>query len=347
MATTRAAHRDEPHFLLADDGVPITLVRVRGAEEPSKGPVLLVHGLANRSESFRPPVSRSIVDALIDDGWDVWMLNWRGSIDLDPLPWTLDDVAVNDHPAAVRYVAEATGSDTVKVVAHCVGAMTMSMSIVGGLLPQVDVIVANGVSLHPVLPRGGRVKLRTIRAVMQHRQPFVDVAWGDGPERGVARLTRTSVRLWHVECRNPACNMASFALGSGHPALFRHDNLDDATHDWLGGEFGKVPMSFYTQMAASDRRKEVVSLPGQGREGFSPRWASAAPRSETRFALLAGAHNRAFLPESQRASFDYLERHQPGRHSLRVLPRYGHSDVFFGKRAHNEVFPLIVAELNR
>ena len=94
VAATR--HRNDTHFFRAGDGLPLTLIRVRGEKEPTKPPVMLVHGAGVRAELFRPPVRRTIVDALVADGWDVWLLNWRASIDLDPVPWTLDDAAAYD-----------------------------------------------------------------------------------------------------------------------------------------------------------------------------------------------------------------------------------------------------------
>ena len=56
----RRRTRDERHVLRAGDGLPLTLIRVRGAEAPTKGPVLLVHGAGVRAELFRPPVERTI-----------------------------------------------------------------------------------------------------------------------------------------------------------------------------------------------------------------------------------------------------------------------------------------------
>lgn len=339
-----ASRHDEVHFLRADDGTALTLINVRDGREPTKGPVLLVHGVGMRAESFRPPTRRTLVDALLDDDWDVWMLNWRGSIDLDPLPWTLDDVALNDHPPAVRYVVAQTGASSVKAIAHCQGSTTLSMAAVAGLVPEVDTIVANGVSLHPILPRFGRVKLQTVRPFMQWREPYIDIAWGDGPEKLTRRMTRNAVRTWHAECGNASCNMASVALGSGHPGLWLHSNLDETTHEWISTEFGKVPMSFYAQMAASSRAGQMVSI--RPRDGLPSRYAAAAPRTTARFALITGARNRAFLPESQKATYAFLDRHQPGRHSLHVIPGYGHADVFLGARADVEVFPHIVSALN-
>jgi hypothetical protein len=344
VATNRRLHVDEPHFLRAEDGVALTLIHVRGPQEPTKAPVLLIHGAGMRAESFRPPAIRSLVDVLLEDGRDVWMLNWRGSTDLARIPWTLDDVARNDHPVAVRHIVEATGAPSIKAIAHCQGSSSLSMAVVAGLVPEVDTVVSNSVSLHPVIPRFAKVKLGVLRPLFQGREPYVDVAWGDGPERGIRRATRNAVRLWHAECREPACNMASFALGSGHPALWHHSNLDAATHRWLGGEFGQIPMSLYAQVAASQRAKQIVAM--QPADGMPARYADQAPRSTARFALFTGADNRAFLPESQKATYAYLERHQPGVHSLSVIRRYGHADVFVGHRAHIEVFPQFLSALD-
>lgn len=342
---TRRLHVDEPHFLNADDGVALTLIRVRGPAEPTKGPVLLVHGAGMRAESFRPPATRSLVDVLLEDGWDVWLFNWRGSLDLDAIPWTLDDVARYDHPAAVRYIVEATGASSIKAIAHCQGSTSLSMAVVAGLVPEIDLVVSNSVSLHPVVPGFSKVKLRVLRPLLRSRAPYVDIAWGDGPEKGVAKVTRSAVRLWHAECRNPSCNMASFALGSGHPALWSHRNLDASTHAWLGTEFGKIPMSLYAQVAKSERAGQLVAI--RPVDGMPVRYANEAPKSQARFALFTGEQNRAFLPQSQRATYAFLNEHQPGRHTLHVIPGYGHADVIVGHRAYVDVFPQIVEELAR
>ena len=344
---TRAArrHRNETHFFRADDGLALTLIRVRAADdEPTKGPVLLVHGAGVRAELFRPPVEHTIVDALVADGWDVWLLNWRASIDLDKVPWTLDDAAAYDHPAAVRHIVAETGADRVRAIVHCQGSTSFCMSAVAGLVPQVDVIVSNAVSLHPVIPAFARFKIQTLRPAIQQLTPYLTPAWGDGPTTVFSRLVRGAVLATHRECDNPVCRMVSFTYGSGRPALWSHDNLDDTTHDWIRGEFGTVPMSFFAQMAECVRAGQLVTV--SHRPGLLPRYADGPPQTDARFALFAGARNRCFLPESQRRTFDYLRSHRRGD-TLHVLPSYGHLDVFFGARAAQDVFPLILTELNR
>jgi hypothetical protein len=46
-------------------------------------------------------------------------------------------------------------------------------------------------------------------------------------------------------------------------------------------------------------------------------------------------------------SYDYLEGFAPGRHEYHELPGYGHLDVFIGKHAARDVFPLIIDEFSR
>jgi hypothetical protein len=71
------------------------------------------------------------------------------------------------------------------------------------------------------------------------------------------------------------------------------------------------------------------------------------PATDARFVLLAGEENKCFLPASQERTYAYLDGYQPGYHALHVLARYGHLDMFLGRDAHRDVFPLIVEELSR
>jgi len=343
--TTRADHRVETHVITAGDGLPLTLLNIRGRHAPTREPVLLVHGAGVRAEIFRPPTPRTVVDALLDAGWDVWLLNWRASIDLDPVPWTLDDAAAYDHPAAVRHVAAVTGSPTMRAVIHCQGSTSFAMAAAAGLLPEVTTIVSNAVSFHPVVPAFSRVKIHLLRPLMGPLTPYLNPAWGDDPDSGFARAARAVVNLTHPECANPVCKMVSFTYGSGRPALWSHANLDEPTHEWLRGEFGQAPMSFFAQMDACVRAGHLVSV--STRPGLPDEYGVSAPRTDARWVLLAGRDNRCFLPESQERTFAWLDALHPGRHALHVLGGYGHLDLFLGARADRDVFPLLLDELGR
>lgn len=331
--------------LTAGDGQPLSLVHVTSPREPTRGPVILVHGSGVRAEIFRPPLPRTLVDALLDDGYDVWLLNWRASIDFDPVPWTLDDAAVYDYPPAVEHVLKATGADTLKAVVHCQGSTSFTMAAVAGLLPQVDTVISNAVSLHPVIPRFARWKITHLTQLIARFSPYLSPAWGYRSSGSFSRGIRTLVRASHHECDNAVCKMVSFTYGSGRPALWSHENLDEATHDWIAGEFAEVPMTFFAQMARSVQAGHLVPL-GEV-PGLPGSLVDQAPQTDARFVFLAGQDNLCFLPESQQRSYEFFSRHRPGRDALHVLPGYGHLDVFFGQHAWRDTYPLILEELKK
>jgi hypothetical protein len=329
----------------AGDGLPLRLTNVRGEHEPSRGPVLLVHGAGVRGNIFRAPVGTNVVDALVAEGYDVWLEDWRASIDLTPNDWTLDQAALYDHPAAVRTVVAETGASRVKAIIHCQGSTSFMMSAVAGLVPEVDTVVSNAVSLHTVVPPWSRAKLRYAVPAVHPFLRFLDPAWGRRPPEALApRLLTALVRAVHHECDNTVCKLVSFTYGSGFPALWRHENLNAATHDdFIPREFGMVPLTFFRQMARCVARGHLVPyeyLPGLPRD-----YTAHEPHTDARFVFLAGERNQCFLPESQRRTFEHFDNWRPGFHALHVIPRYSHLDVFLGRDAARDVFPLVLAEL--
>lgn len=347
--TSREDHVTEIVPFRALDGQPLTLLHVRGRHAPVRGPVLVVHGAGVRAELFRPPLPRTFVDGLLDDGWDVWLLNWRASIDLEPVPWTLDQAAAHDHPAAVRTVLAATGAATLPAVVHCQGSTSFVMALAAGLLPEVSTVVSNAVSLHPVVPAWSGIKIRRLAPVVGRVTPYVSPGWGVRREGWVSHATTAFVRATHRECRNTVCRMVSFTYGSGFPALWSHRHLDEATHSWIEGEFGPVPLSFYGQMGRCIEAGHLVSLEPRDEKptGLPSSSVAQPPRTDARIVLVAGEANRCFLPESQQRTFEFLQRHRPGRDTLHRLPGYGHLDVFLGRDAARDVHPLLLAELAR
>jgi pimeloyl-ACP methyl ester carboxylesterase len=329
----------------AGDGLALNLIRVSGEREPTRGPVLLVHGAGVRANIFRAPVERTIVDELIDAGYDVWLENWRASIDVPPNEWTLDEAAVHDHPAAVRRVVEETGAEEVKAVIHCQGSTSFMMSAAAGLLPEVKTVVANAVTLHPVIPRMSRFKIKNLVPLVGKLTPYMNPQWGLSAPTATAQALALMVRITHHECDNAVCKMVSFTYGTGFPALWRHENLNPETHEWVKEEFAHVPLSFFRQMA---RCVEAGHLVSTGSHSELPSdFVAQAPETDARFAFFAGKENICFLPTSQEQTFHFFDDRRPGHHTFVELPGYGHLDVFMGKDAARDVFPLMLAELER
>jgi pimeloyl-ACP methyl ester carboxylesterase len=329
----------------AGDGFRCNLIHVEGRTAASKGPVLLVHGAGVRANIFRAPTHANLVDFLIGNGYDVWLENWRASIDLPPSRWTLDQAAVFDHPVAVQKVCEGTGASELKAVIHCQGSTSFMMSAVAGLLPQVKAIVSNAVALHTIIPKFSAFKIKYATPFLNLVTDYLDPQWGLHAPNVSAKLVDLVVQLSHHECDNPVCKEVSFTYGSGHPALWRHENLSGETHEWLKQEFAKVPLTFFEQMKRCVERGHLVSV--EGRRELPEDFVAEAPRTDARFAFFAGDRNQCFLPESQVRTFEYFDALRKNHHSLHVLPGYSHLDVFMGTNAAQDVFPLMSAELDR
>lgn len=320
------------------------------SQTESPDPILLVHGAGVRSKIFMPPhsednVVQNIDETLADAGYDVWNLDWRASIDQKPNTWTLDEAAVYDYPSTVKYILDHTNKDTLKALVHCQGSTSFMLSLVAGLLPEVTCVVSNAVSLHPIVPRLAYYKAVYGTSVLKHLVTYVNPQWGIVAPQGWPKALDYFVKATHHECTNPVCKWSSFVYGSGYPTLWRHENLEEVTHDWLKGEFAHVPMSFFDQISQSIKAGHIVTT-GKHKE-LPLSIVQRAPKTDARIVLLAGELNNCFTPQSQARSFDYLDKYAPGKHSFHEVTGYGHLDMFIGKNASRDVFPLILDELSK
>jgi hypothetical protein len=327
------------------DGIECNLIRVQGDQPAPKGPVLLVHGAGVRAEIFRAPVETNIVDYLVANGYEPWLENWRASIDVKPNNWNLDQAALYDHPEAVRTVVKETGWPEIKAIIHCQGSTGFMMSTLAGLVPQVKTIISNAVSLHTVVPSFSRVKLRAILPAVSIFTSYLSPQWGIRAPTLTARVISLIVRLFHHECDNEVCKQVSFMYGTGFPALWKHENLNPQTHEWLKHEFAFVPVTFYKQMARCVGKGNLVSM--SGGTALPRDFAAQPPKTDARFSFFAGRENLCFLPQSQVESYKYFNAQRQDFHSLHVIPAYSHLDIFMGQHASRDVFPLMLLELNR
>jgi hypothetical protein len=358
-----------------------------------KGPVLMVAGVGVRANVFRPPGQRTLVDCLLERGYDVWLEDWRACIewgaspspwthgstdyvDCGPIPlneldtpppwpqdqtadktgedvlWCLDHAALYDHPHAVKTVVKITHHKQIKAVIHCIGSVTFMMAAVTGLVPQVTTIVSNAVSLHPVVPWGTFIKGWIARPIINQFVKYLDAQWGstEPPPNRTAKLVVWLMNWFHFECLNQVCKTASFSYGVGLPklpVLWRHENLRPEIHNWIKVEFGKVLMRVFEQLQQAlkvghiIRLAELPQLPAD--------YTADAPNiGDTRISFFSGELNACFLKQSQERSFDFFNRqHRRDYHSLHIVPGYGHLDMFIGKQSARDVFPLMLAELEK
>lgn len=330
----------------AGDGFTLDLVNLAYPGNARGAPVLLVHGAGVRANIFNPPTADTLPNMLRRAGHDVWLLNWRASIDLPPNKWTLDDAAVHDFPAAIAAIRERTGADTLKAVIHCQGSTSFMMSIAAGLLPEVTTVVSNAVALHTEVPPMSRLKSIVATNTIGRMYDYLNPQWGLHAPGFWPKVIDFWVRSTHHECQNPVCKHSSFTYGAGFPTLWQHENLDDDTHEWIKGEFAHVPMTFFRQMKRCIAAGHLVST-GKYDDLLPRDFVAQAPRTEARFVLLGGQFNNCFTPAGMAKTYDFFNRFAPGRHMFQEVAGYGHLDVFIGKNAAQDILPLIVDEIGR
>lgn len=341
------------HYVSTADHLGLNLLRFRRA--PCKDVVVLLHGLTTSSDMFIMPEHYNIVNYLLDHQFtDVWSFDWRGSMrysyDLFPADFTMDDIALYDMPAAFSKIRRTIGPDArIHVVCHCVGSLTFMMSLYAGLLDGITSVISNSVSLTPRIPGWCRAKLAFAPLIFP--QPTdLNPRWAYYP--GVVSWERWLtwwLSLWHRECQISACHIVSFMWGSGHPAPWMHQNLDEVTHQRTGDLFGPVNINYFRHIRKMVARGEAVKMyPNDSRYDLLPNnYLDRSKNINTPILFVTGENNRVFLDSNVR-TFHTLEGLNPVQpKELHTFPGYGHQDPFMGKNSHKDIFPVFLNFLER
>ncbi len=328
----------EVHFFLTSDNVQLKLTRYRGG---SKGPVILSHGLGVSSLIFSiDTIETNLLEYLFAHGFDVWLLDHRASIDLpaSKTEFTADDVATKDYPAAVATMQQLTGSATVQIVAHCYGSATFTMAMLAGL-QGVRSAVCSQISTHIVAPTMNRIRTGL------HLPEFLDrlgvrslTAYVDKNADWHGRLFDEALRLYPIpeRCNNPVCHRITFM----YAPLYRHEQLNEATHEALHEMFGIANVKAFEGLALMTRKGHVVAA--DGTEAYLPN----LKRMAIPIAFIHGQENECFLPESTQITYDLLcQQNGKDLYTRHVIPGYGHIDCIFGKNTAVDVFPFILDHL--
>jgi cholesterol oxidase len=341
--TKRPLRVDAPEVVgfKTSDGVDLRLTRYRGG---SKGPVMLSHGLGVSSLIFSvDTIETNLVEYLFAHGYDVWLLDFRASIDLpaSKLPANGDMIATLDYPAAVAKICEVAGVGGIQVVAHCYGSTTFFMAMLAGL-KGVRSAVCSQIATHIVAPVATRIKTGL------HVPDFLDAvgiqdltAYTDTHEDWRDRLIDKALALYPVatkeRCQSPVCHRITFL----YAPLYDHAQLNEATHEALHEMFGVANIKQFEHLGVLTRKGHLVSATGQ------EVYLDHLDRLAIPICFIHGGDNECFLPESTRITYDLL-RAKNGKdlYTRHVIPGYGHIDCIYGKDASRDVFPQMLAHLD-
>jgi choline dehydrogenase-like flavoprotein len=328
--------KPESHTFQTSDSFRLRLSRYCGGP---KGPVILIHGLGVASSIFSiDTIETNLLEYLFAAQYDVWLLDFRASIDLPyaAVQFTADDVATKDYPAAIAKVREVTGAATVQILAHCYGAMTFSMGLCSGEVQDVRSAVISQIGTHivPPLPNRIRTGLHLPDVLDKLGVRSLD-AYTDTHADWHEILYNKALGLYPVgqPCRNPVCHRITFM----YAPLYQHSQLNEATHEALHELFGVANIRAFEGLGMMTRARHVLSADGS--DVYLPR----INRMSMPILFIHGAQNECFLPESTEQTFRAVSRANPGvPYSREVIPGYGHIDGIFGKDAVRDVYPFIL-----
>ncbi len=328
------------HYFTTEDGEQLRLTRYQGG---SKGPVMLAHGLGVSSLAFSTDlIDTNLTEYLYAHGYDVWLLDFRSSIELPyaKTQYTADDVAKYDWPAAVQTVRDLTGAADIQVVAHCYGAITFTMAMLSGL-QGVRSAVCSQVGAHLSINAVSRLKsglhLDGLLAGLGVKSLSL---YTDTHDDWLNRMFNRALELYpvakHEHCDNPVCHRVTFL----YAPIYQHEQLNAVTHDNIHELFGLASISNFEHLGVMTRAGKIVNA--QGEDVYLPH----VERMAIPIAFIHGSENELWLPDSTRHTYDWLcEANGRELYSRFLIPHYGHIDCIFGKNAALDVYPSILKHL--
>src|SRR5262245_47163790 len=161
-----------------------------------------------------------------------------------------------------------------------------------------------------------------------------DASWSE-------KLYDTALRLYPAgkeQCGSAFCRRVMFMYGE----VYDHDQLNDATHEHLHEAFGVANLTTFKQITQSLRNGHVVTSEGDDVYLAKPE------NFKLPIAFIHGEHNRLFLPEGSKLTYEYLREKNGSDYYVRhVIKDYAHMDCFIGKNAARDVYPIVTAELDK
>ena len=334
------------HVFATTDGKRLQLTRYKGG---GKGPLLFTHGLGVSSLIFRiDTIDTNLLEYMYAHGYDCWLLDFRASIDLPYAgePWTADDCARYDYQPAVDLMRKETGADSVQVIAHCFGATTFTMAMLGGYLTGVRSAVISQIAADVIVPWFPQRLLAYLRAPALFSLLGIKAVNARATtEQGlfnriVDGFIRLAVPFQREErSRNATSNRITALYGQ----LYETDQLNSITFEaGLPEMFGEANIAAFKQLALIARRTTIVDA--KGKDAYMPH----PERLALPICFIHGAENACFRPESTARTLARLsERNGAHLYERHVIADYGHIDCIFGKTAATDVYPHMLAHLEK
>ncbi len=334
------------HHIRATDGRKIRLLRY---QNEGGNAVVLAPGFSVAARSFAADtIDKNIVESLYEEGYDVWLFDYRASPDSgsSTKSFTVDDIAVHDWPAAVSFIRKTSKCTSLQGVVHCVGSMSLLMALLRGM-EGIDSLIASQLTLHPMTSWLNDVKADIGLADMIRHTKISKLHMNFTKKFNMRSSNRTQDKVIDAvmyqipvpegeECNNPLCRRVFGIFGPS----WRHDNLNHETHIALREWFGSLSTKPFEQLSIIIDGQKTVDA--KGRDVYLPN----VDRLKLPISFIAGAENQIFFSETSKRTYDWLCEHNGDEfYNRKVFQGYAHMDFWIGKNASRDITPWVLCEL--
>ena len=334
-----------------------------------------VNGKTSTGEIDEP----GLAEFFYEQGFDIWLFDYRTSsiLDASKLPCSMDDIAQFDIPGAVDHILGVVRGELnlaentqlqIYAFAHCVGAASLAMSMLGGHLaynPKEDKPVSKlaGITLSQMqaylvgsttaqlrLQAGGILRdtlgIDYLRLSAAERQPtpmesLLDRLFASLPVDEGEHCPQENARYWP----RPGICTCKRMTGS-ISRLLKHDMIKEETHDRLPIYFGRANTSLLVHGGRCVENERLVNADGQN---IYVTDANIKKYMRLPIAILHGHHNALFNVESAHRTFqqfgrvnlDLISKPSPAEqaYDLIIAKDYAHFDctIGFGARMQDQI----------
>ena len=318
-------------------------------------PVVLVPGFSMSTYWFRADTPRgNITEFLLANGHEVWLLDYRASDRLNASldQFTLDDLATSDFPAAIEEVSTRT-DQSVHIIAHCVGSISILMSLLSGKLAGrgVHSIILSQAFAFIDQPFTNRLKAKMRLAEMLRLIGFQPMLTPDFDLRSSLAVRLLDRLLYFYpsreRCKSGVCRRLLLIYGDAN----RHDQLDGVTHEKIYDMVDRGNLTTLAQLEKMAVRRKLVNA--QGKDIYVT--PDNGKNVNVPVTLLQGERNNLFRRSGAVKTLAWLHQyggfgsreHNQEQFTLVPLTGYGHMDVFIGRNSAGYVYPKILEALRQ
>lgn len=346
------------YAIYADDGVCTRLHMWEPTHYPNNDPkniknLFMVPGASVDHHIFALPTIRyNAVNYFRRAGYRVFITVHRiGQLMVAENSWTTYDARL-DIKACMQYIREHFSKEKIYTIAHCMGSVALSTGMLDGTIPTDWFlgVTCSQVFMNPIWATMNMIKATTgpydkIYKALAGNWFSCSTSRDDSyVQQALNQLLRLYPQPRKEICNNAACHRTSLVFGR----CWNHSNLNEATHRQIDRFFGGVNMKLLHLLMKQGSEGHVMT-----NEPLCSRLTTPENIQRLKgipFLLFVGRDQAVLSPEATERTYEILcdtFGTNDTSYRRRVVPGYGHLDVWMGRNAWKDVYPFVREEVDR